>query len=272
MKVTGKAFRAKKTPAMSSAKYDDLILQLGDLARDRLANRPGAPRTMDRVFKAEDVVLARREDVAELEAEMNEEDAAYQDFIAQQEAEEGEQQEIVKKWRRAVEGVDGRSRELRKKISTLKATLRYEKLALKTAEEKHRDFELTNAHEAERIAISAGMLKKTRLQMMRRQRDIEELEHEFQTLLTPKPGQAGAQGILAHRRLLEMEDEAEDRKAENKERMAELEAAIVGKEEELQAAEDYLDQAVFLLGEECYQKRLPDPEMSVLYAKLDRRK
>jgi|CXWL01.1.fsa_nt_gi hypothetical protein len=254
---------------MAKPTYDDLIFALGDLARERLANKPGAPRTMDRVFKAEDGVIARREELAAIEVDMNDEDAAYQDFIEQQDAEEAEQLEIVKKWKRAVEGIEGRSRDMRKKISTWKATMRYEKLSLKTAEEKHRDFEMASGHEVEKIAVSAAVLKKTRLNLMRRQRDIEELELEFQTLLTPRPGQPGAQGILAHRRILEMEDEAEERKAGHTERMKALEEEIVVKEEELKAAEEYLDQAVFLLGEDCYQKRIADPAMAALYPKLD---
>lgn len=257
---------------MGKPTYEELILELGDLARERLANRPQAPRTMDRVFTAEDGVLACRDQIAALEAELNEEDAAYQDFVEQQRAESAEQLEIVKKWKRAVEGIDGRSREMRKKLSTLKATLRFEQMSVKASEEKHRDFEMSNSHEAERIAASAAALKKRRLNLMRQQRDIEELEHEFQTLLTPRPGQPGAQGILAHRRVLEMEDEAETRKAEHKDRMQALDEEIGVREEELKAAEEYLDQAVFLLGEECYQRRIPDPELSALYPKLDKLK
>ena len=47
-------------------KYEELIFQLGDLARERLPNKPNCPRSMDRVYKAEDVVVARREELAQL--------------------------------------------------------------------------------------------------------------------------------------------------------------------------------------------------------------
>jgi hypothetical protein len=40
----------------------------------------------------------------------------------------------------------------------------------------------------------------------------------------------------------------------------------------VQAAEDYLDQAIFLLAEECYTKRLPDPALSALYPRIDKAK
>jgi hypothetical protein len=89
-------------------------------------------------------------------------------------------------------------------------------------------------------------------------------------VLTPRPGQPGAQGILAHKRLLEMEDEAETRKADFEQLMEDLDRAIGTKEQEVTAAEDYLDQALFLLGEECYSQRLADPALAAMYPRLDK--
>ncbi|MBL8950016.1 MAG: hypothetical protein JNK82_04510 [Myxococcaceae bacterium] len=255
---------------MAKESYNDLIFELGDLARERLAEKPNCPRSMDRVFKAEDVVLAQRDELKALEEELNAEDASYQDFLDAQEAERGEQKEIVKKWRAAVAGIEVRSRDLRKKISSAKATLRYERVNQKRAEERHKDLELRESHEVQKVNMSRELIKKTRLQLMRKQRNIEDMELEFETLLTPRPGQPGAQGILAHKRLLEMEDEAETRKAEHDERMEAFDKQVAAKEEEVQAAEDYLDQAVFLLGEEVYGARINDPMLAPLYLRLDK--
>jgi hypothetical protein len=255
---------------MAKESYNDLIFELGDLAREHLGEKPNPPRSMDRVFKAEDVVVKQRDELKALEEQLNEEDATYKDFLDAQDAEREEQKEIVKKWRAAVAGLEGRSRELRKKISSQKATLRYEKMSLKRAEERHRDLELRESHEVKKVNLSRELLKKTRLHLMRKQRDIEELEREFETLLTPRPGQPGAQGILAHKRLLEMEDEAETRKADHEARMQELDGFIAAKEEEVQAAEDFLDQAIFLLGEEVYGARLSNPVLAPMYPRLDK--
>jgi hypothetical protein len=52
--------------------------------------------------------------------------------------------------------------------------------------------------------------------------------------------------------------------------MAELDQAIAQKEEEIQAAEDYLDQALFLLGEEVYKQRISDAQLAPFYPRLDR--
>ncbi len=250
--------------------YNDLIFQLGDLARERLVNKPTQPRSMDRVFKAENALVARRNELEELERRMNEEDADYQAFLEAQEAERAEQQEIVKKWRKAVDAIEGRTKALRKKISSLRAVQRYDRAGLKKAEERHKDLEMTQAHDAQRVALSRENLKKLRVIQMRKDREIDELEEGLKEALTPRPGQPGAQGILAHKRLLEMEDEADLRKAEHDDRMAELDQAIATKEEEVQAAEDYLDQAMFLLGEECYAQRIPDPALAALYPKIDK--
>ena len=71
---------------------------------------------------------------------------------------------------------------------------------------------------------------------------------------------------------MEMEDEAEERKIRLAETMAELDQAIAAKEEEMRAAEDYLDQALFLLGEECYTQRMPDAQLAPFYPRIDKSK
>ncbi len=255
---------------MARESYNDLIMQLGDLARERLANKPSPPRTMAQVFAAEDDVLAIRDEKTALETQLNEEDGHYQDFLDQQTAERIEQQQIVKKWRKAVEGIEARTRDLRKTIATSKATMRYEKVSLKRAERRHVDLEQAEAHEIKKIALSKENLKKVRLQLMRKQRNIEDSESEFLLILTPRPGQPGAQGILAHKRLLEMEDEADDRKVDHEEKMKSLDLEIGAREEEEKDAEVGLDEGIFALGEECYAERIADPALSAFYPRIDK--
>lgn len=255
---------------MARESYNDLIFQLGDLAREHLADAKNPPKAMEAVFAAEDEVLAIREEIAGVEREMNDADAEYQDFLAQQDAEKEEQMAIIKKWRAAVAGVEVRSRDLKKKLSSLKAAFRYQKVSLKRQEEKHKDLELREGHDAKKIALSRENLKKGRLHIMREQRHVEELEWEFNQVLTPRPGQPGAQGILAHKRILEMEDEAEEKKFEHDERMKEIDQVLAQKDEELKAAEEELDGCLFDLGEECYAERIPHPELNPLYPRLDK--
>src|SRR3954470_13731024 len=93
---------------MAKESYNDLIFQLGDLARDRLPGKPNCPRSMDRVYRAEEAVVARRDELAALEQEMNDHDAAWQDYLAQQAEERGGHQVVVKKWKKAVEAIESK--------------------------------------------------------------------------------------------------------------------------------------------------------------------
>jgi len=249
--------------------YNNLLFELGDLARERLANKPSCPRSMDRVFKAENAVLVRRDELAGLEQQLDDEDAAYQDFLAQQEEERGRQEKIVKQWKKAVDAIQGQVKELRKKLASARAKLRYDQGNLKKAEARHHDLELITT-DPKKLDQSRELLKKMRLSLLRQQRDLEEMESGFNLLLTPRPGQPGAAGLLAHKRLLEMEDEAEERRLAVEETFAALDASIASKKVEVQAFEDYLDQALFLLGEECYTERIPDPMLAPFYPRIDK--
>ena len=255
---------------MSKAEsYNDLIFQLGDLARDRLAGKPNCPRTMDRVYRAEAALVARRDELAALEQQLNDEDAAWQDYLAQYEEDRAAQFEIVKKWKKAVDAVEGQTKNLRKTLSNRRADLRYAQDALKKMDKKHADLELTTQDQSV-LGLSRDNLKKNRIQAMRMAREVENLERDVATALTPKPGQPGAAGILAHKRMLDMEDEMNLRKEAHEQAMADIDRSIGEKEGEVQAAEDYLDQALFLLGEDVYAQRIPDAQLAPFYPRLDR--
>jgi hypothetical protein len=249
--------------------YNELIFQLGDLARDELVKKERYPKSMDRVFKAEEAVSRLREELAGLEDELNEEDTSYQELLAGHDEERGPLLETVKRFQKAVDAIQGRSKDLRKKIHGQKAAIKYDTISLGKAEERHADLELSTTDEY-KLDESKSLVKRLRLQIMRRTRDLEELEIQFNQLLSPPEGTKGAPGVLAHKRLVEMEMEAEQRKENLETRTTELEQAIADKEGELQAAEDFLDQAIFLLGEDCYQQRIPEPALAALYPKIDR--
>jgi hypothetical protein len=257
---------------MPKESYDDLIFQLGDLAREHLAEGKNPPRAMETVFAREDDVLAARDSLAAAEEEMNQEDADWQDFLEAQEVEKEEQKRIVTKWRGAVLGVEGRSRATKKTLSSKKAAFRYMKDSLRRAEATHKEMELREGHDVRKINLSRENLKKSRLHIMREQRAIEELEFDLKQVLTPRPGQQGAAGILAHKRILEMEDEFEEREHAHKERMKELDAVLAEREEDVKAAEAELDGALFELGEECYAERIPNPNLNPFYPRLDKAK
>lgn len=254
---------------MAKETYNDLIFKLGDLARDVLPEHPDCPESMQQVYEAEEALVARREELAELEQQLNDEDAAYNAYLAKVENERTRQQATVLKYRRAVDAIEAKVRDLRKRAATMGADLRYAKENFKKTEAKHADLERMSRN-AEQLALSRENIKKTRLALLRQERELEDAQRDLELALTPEEGQWGAQGILAHKRLLGMEDEGLARKAAFDQKVAEIDALIAAKEEEVRAAEDYLDQTLFLLGEDCYGLRLDEPELAALYPKLDK--
>jgi hypothetical protein len=252
-------------------KYQELMFQLGDLARDRLANKPHRPKAMARVFKAEEAVVQRRQEMAALEHQMNEEDQGYRQFLEDAEVTKKEQSVVVHRFRHAVDAVEGKVKGLRRSLGQKRMELSFARNAQESLEARVERLE-QEAADARRIGEARDNLKRQKIAIMRGHREIEDLEVDLRQALTPAPGQPGAAGIVAHRVILELEDEAEQRKVALDEVMTDLDAAIAQKEEEIHAAEDFLDQALYLLGEECYQGRVPDAELSVLYPKLDKLK
>lgn len=253
---------------MARDQYNEFMFQLGDLARERLADRPNCPQSMARMYRAEEGLGARQEEMAALEQEMNDEDAAFHDAEAQDAEERERLNELVRKFRRAVDGIEGKVKTLRKTLGQRQGELRYAKDGLTKAEARFRDLEMGG--KADLVETARQNLKKQRLGTMRMQREVEDLEAQLANALETQPGQPGAQGIIAYKRLIELEDAAEQRKLDFDARMAELDRAIALKEEEVQAAEDYLDQATFLVGQECYQSRISDPMLAPLYPKVDK--
>lgn len=252
--------------------YDDLIFRLGDLAREHLVDSPNIPAAMDPVLEAEEAILQHRAELEQIEGDMNALDAEYQDFLDQKHAELAEQKAIVAKWKTAVVGVENRSRDLKKKVQAQKAAFRTQRISMKRAEASHKDLEMREGHDVRKITTSKENLKKFRLRIMRMQRDLEDLEFEFRQVLTPRPGQAGAQGILAHRRIMEVEDELEDRKADHEFALGELDTSAAAMEAEIKELEGVLDDAIFGLGEEVYAERIPHKAFKAVYEQLDRAK
>ena len=257
---------------MASEKFNELVFQLGDLAREHLTEEPKLAAALQAVYEMEDALVARREELEATEAEINQTDTDHQTFMAQVAAETEAKKKIIVKWRTAVLGVEGRSRDLKKRMSTQKATLRYQQMSQKSAEAKHKELELREGHDVKKIMLSAENLKKMRLTNMRMNNEIDEMSYEFEQILTPRPGQQGAAGILAHKRLLEIEDEIEDKKVSFEAHMKELEAELSAREEEVALAEEDLDGVVFCLGEAAWKARVKHPALDPLYVKIDKAK
>ena len=69
--------------------FNDLVFKLGDVAFERLLNKPTAPRAMDRAIKAADALAAKEDELAQLNTAMDEEETAFTEFLPQDGAHAG---------------------------------------------------------------------------------------------------------------------------------------------------------------------------------------
>jgi myosin heavy subunit len=248
--------------------FQETLFHLGDLARDRLVGKPGCPRSMQRVLRAEELLLARRRELEELKQRVAKQQATWRELQARLEHGRAKQEAVLEQHKGQVQGVLRHSKSLRRQ-----RTARREELL--AARQKREQLEARYSERLE-AGVSLERLTRAREQLERQQAtqlrladQLAQVEEALQQVLTPEPGQPGGPGVLAHRRLLELEQEAQLHEQEHERWLAELEQAIADKEAEIQAAEEFLEQALFLLGEEVYALRLPDPELAVYYLRLD---
>src|SRR4051812_48485572 len=96
--------------------FSERLLELGDLARERLASSRQAPVGMSQVFAAEEAVLARRRELESLEQKMNREDEAFRAYQVQVAEETGQQTQILKRWKKVLGDLDKQVRETRNAI------------------------------------------------------------------------------------------------------------------------------------------------------------
>ena len=250
-------------------KHKQVILQIGDLAFERFFNRKTLGVDLSPALRAEDLVTLRQRELSQLENALNQNDHQHQQEIRNLESEKDELGVRVKKWKSAVESVEGQTRELRKQLGSKKAELRYTLSAVKTEEARCAQLEM-GLQSPSSLKQAKDNLKKLRVGQLRAKREIEELTGQLERMLTPQPGQVGAPGLLAHRRLFELEDAAYQIEQKFKGQLEELNQQVVTKEAELHAAESLLDRSLFFLGQACYTRRVPDPALVALYDRLDK--
>jgi hypothetical protein len=255
-------------PEPKSENYNDLIFKLGDLARERLAGRPNAPRSMDRVLKAEETLIAREEELKGIEAAMDEEEAAYNEFREAVEEEKASLEPLIQKYKKSVAFAEDNLKKAREKIASKENDLKHAKLSVQKEEAKLKSYEeLGDKGKAEG---SRSSVKQARMDVMRRQREINEMKEAADKILFPEDDSPASEAVRGKGRISDLEKQLEERVEQYNAALADLDAQAADKEQEIQAAREYHDQAIFLLGEEVLNLRISDPALVPLYLKLDR--
>ena len=247
--------------------FENLVFKLGDVAYERLWNKPNAPKVIERVIKAAEAFEARQVELKEIEANMDAEEASYQEFSAACAEEDQQCQVLVEKHAKAVQLAEHKAKALDSKLVTRRKDVTAGRKALDkyTLQVK----EMEEIGEEAKFKIARENLKRAKIDLMKRVRECEDLQVEYDKIMNPETGPA-AEAIRARRRQKDLEQQLEERTETYNEVIAALNDEAAAKDAEVQAAKAFWDQSLYLLGEEVYRQRIPDPALSAFYPKIDK--
>lgn len=252
---------------MAGESCEDLLFSLGDVAYERLWNRPDAPRAVARVIPAAEAFEHRQIELREIEETMDAEEAAYQEFRAACEVESARCAELIERHKRAVQVAEAKAKSIEARLVTRRKDIAVGRINLQKYEEQLRQWEAEG--DLEKAQARRESLKKAKIDLMKRVREGEEMQAEYDRVTNPQAG-PGAEGIRARRREKDLEAQLEERTDTYRRRIADLDEQAAAKDEELKAAREYYERALLLLGEEVYAARVADPVLASFYPKIDR--
>lgn len=249
------------------ALYRELVFKLGDTAYERLWNKPNAPRAIERVIRAAEKLEALQIEQQEIETALNDEDAAYAEFCQACEEEMEQCTAIIAKYKKLVAAAESKARALEAAMVSKRKDVQASRIALERLQANIRQAE--EYGELEKAKTLRENLKRAKLDMMKRARDADEMQAEYDKVMNPETG-PGAEGIRARRRQKDLELQLEERTEQHNQLIAELSDQLAEADDAVAAAHEYYEKALYLLGEEVYRARIADPMLSAFYPKIDR--
>lgn len=247
--------------------YQDLVYRLGDVAYERLWNKPTAPKVMARVIKAAEAYEVRQVELREIEEAMDAEEASYNEFRDACALEDEECQALVDKHQKAVQLAESKAKSIESKLVTRRKDVATSRGALAKFEKQVQDLEEIGEHD--KVRVARENLKKAKIDLMKRSRECDDMQVEFDKIMNPESGPA-AEAIRARRRQKDLEMQLDERTQGYNERITQLNEDAAAKDEEVKAAKAFYDQAIYALGEEVYRQRVPDPALAAFYPKIDK--
>lgn len=247
--------------------YEDLIFKLGDVAYERLWNKPSAPAVMQKVIKAAEVYEARQVELHEIEEAMDAEEAAYNEFRDACAEEDAQCGLLVEKHSKAVKIAESKAKSIESKLVSKRNDVSASRRALDNFAAQVKSLE--DIGEFEKAKVAKENLKKAKLDGMKRERECDDMQAEYDKIMNPEIGPA-AEAIRARRRQKDLELQLEERTQQYNDLITQLGDEAAAKDAEIQAAKNYYDKQLFMLGEQVYQLRIPDPALSAFYPKIDK--
>jgi chromosome segregation ATPase len=247
--------------------YEDLIYRLGDLAYERLWDKPDRPKAVDRAIKTGEILEQRKMELQEIEQTMDAEEQAYNEFRQACEEESAQCDELVQKYKKAVQVAESKANSLEAAIIRKRKDILAARTAVEKLEKQAKEWAESGLEDKAK-AVRAS-LKQAKLDLMKRNRECDEMQAEFDKLMNPESG-PGAEGIRARRRQIVLDPQLSDRSDQYNQLITELNDQAAAKDEEVKEAQAAFDEALTLLGEEVYAARIADPTLAPWYPRIDR--
>lgn len=252
---------------MSPESLDELILKLGDVAYERLWNKPNPPRGIERATRAGEVWEQRQLELRDVEDAMDAEERAYHEFREACEAESAQCQELVDPFPKQVQMAESKAKSLEAKVFSRRKDVASAKRAMEKYERQIA--ELQELGEVEKAQAARATIKHAKLDLMKRSREVDDLQVEYDRIMNPDSGPA-AEAIRARRRQRDLEGQLDERTEAYNALITELNEHAAAKDEEVKAARKAYEQALTHLGAEVYKLRISDPALAAFYPKIDK--
>lgn len=244
--------------------YFDALIQLGELVVHRPPRGVRLRHTAS-VSQIQQVVSARRTELDQIDGEMEREEHRILSEAESEEAEKPELEASMRQNRAGILNLDRKVSTLRKQLIAKRANFKYFVKQLEAQEEKVERFE--EAGRFEDAETEKEQLKRVRLDHMRQQSSLQDLEEEIEMHLDGE-GTAG-EGMRAKIRMEEIEENTRGRDKLLKETLGALDQRAEELEGEIKDSEEALEEALAQLGEEVYAARIRDAQYEQVYAILD---
>ena len=247
--------------------YADLVFMLGDVAYERLWNKPSAPSVIEEVIKAAEAYEARQVELKDIEDAMDSEEASYNEFREACTSEDEECQALVEMHAKAVQFAEKKARAIEANLVRKRKDVAASRGALTKVEKQVRDLDYLG--EVEKVKPARENLKRAKLDLMKRSRECEDLQNEYDKIMNPESGPA-AEAIRARRRQKDLEMQLEERTEAYNVAVTDLGREAAAKDEEVAAAKKHFETLVYRLGEQVYRARIADPALAAFYPKIDK--
>lgn len=252
---------------MSPESLDELIFKLGDVAYERLWNKPNPPRGIERAARAGELWEQRQLELRDIEDAMDAEEQAYNEFREACEAESAQCQELVDQFPKQVQMAESKAKSLEAKVFTKRKDVASSARALEKYERQIA--ELMELGQAEKAQSARATLKHAKLDLMKRSREVDDLQVEYDKIMNPDSGPA-SEAIRARRRQRDLEAQLDERTEAYNAIITELNDQAAAKDEEVKAARKAYEQALVHLGAEVFKLRIADPALAAFYPKIDK--